>query len=52
MWRETVFALLLIKQAVTPRLNIQQCIQEWKKIAKLLAESPRKRSIQAGKYLN
>ena len=50
--RETALALHLIKQAVTPRLNIQQCIQEWRKIAKSLAESPRRRSIQAEKYLD
>jgi hypothetical protein len=52
IWRETLLALHLIKQAATPQLNIKQCIQDWKQIAKLLSESPRKRRPQAEKYLN
>lgn len=52
MWRETLLALHLIKQAATPRLNIKQCLRDWKEIAKSLAESPRKRRHQAEIYLN
>jgi hypothetical protein len=43
LWRETSFALHLIKQAVNPRLDLNDCIKNWKTIAKSLAENPRQR---------
>lgn len=43
LWRETSFALHLIKQAVDPRLGLKKCIRNWKKIAKYLSENQRNR---------
>lgn len=49
LWRETSFALHLIKQAVNPWLKLEECIQNWKAIAKMLAENPRNRTVQMAK---
>jgi hypothetical protein len=49
LWRETLFSLHLIKQAVNPKLKLEECIQNWKSIAKMLAENPRNRTAQMGK---
>lgn len=46
LWRETSFALHLIRQAVNPRLDLAQCVENWAEISKELAESPRKRIKQ------
>ena len=43
LWRETSFALHLIKQAVNPKLGLKECIQNWKEIAKNLSENTRNR---------
>jgi len=43
LWRETSFAFHLIKQAVSPILCLQKCIENWRRISSKLAESPRKR---------
>jgi len=47
LWRETSFALHLIKQAENPRLGLKNCIQNWKSISKKLSENPRSRKTQA-----
>lgn len=49
LWRETSFALHLIKQAVNPRLGIMNCLKNWKEIAKKLSENPRNREGYAAK---
>lgn len=46
LWRETSFALHLIRQAVNPRLDLAECVAQWAEISKNLAESPRKRMKQ------
>lgn len=46
LWRETSFALFLLKQSVNPSLLLDDCIKNWGKIANKLAESPRKRQPQ------
>ena len=43
LWRETSFALYLIKQAINPPLQIMECIENWKKIQNKLSENPRNR---------
>ena len=43
LWRELSVAMLLVSQAVRPRLKISQAIHHWEKIALALAESPRRR---------
>ncbi len=43
LWRETSFALHLIKQAVIPRLGIMECMANWGEIAKKLSEKSRNR---------
>jgi hypothetical protein len=45
LWRETSFALFLIKQAVNPRMSIAECITNWDEISKTLAEPTRKRKF-------
>jgi hypothetical protein len=45
-------ALHLIRQAVNPRLNLSECIQQWPKIAQNLAEPPRKRKPQMTRFEN
>lgn len=47
LWRETSFALQLIKQAANPILDLEECIQNWKGIAIKLSESSRKRKTYA-----
>ena len=49
LWRETSFAFHLIKQAVNPVLNLENCLRNWRNIAGDLAESPRKRGLQVNK---
>ena len=49
LWRETSFALHLIKQAVNTRLSLLKCITDWKDIANSLAENPRQRRPQIEK---
>lgn len=46
LWRETSFALHLVRQAVNPRLELAKCVEQWGEISKNLAESPRKRMKQ------
>lgn len=46
LWRETSFAFHLIKQAIGPILDLQECLKNWRKISSKLAESPRKRLWQ------
>lgn len=46
LWRETSFALHLVKQAVNPKLGLKNCIQNWKSISKKLSENPRRRKAQ------
>lgn len=46
LWRENSFALHLLKQAVNPSLNIESCLQNWREIARTLAEPHRRRHNQ------
>jgi hypothetical protein len=46
LWRESSFALHLLKQAVNPRLTLVQCIRHWQDIALQLAEPHRHRRRQ------
>lgn len=46
LWRETSFALMLIKQVVMPRLNLQDCLENWYKIQEKLSENQRRRTFQ------
>jgi len=52
LWRETSFALHLIKQAVNPILGLKECIQNWKDIAKNLSENVRNRKGYEAKISN
>jgi len=46
LWRESAFALHLLRQAANPHLKLAQCIRHWRPIAQQLAESPRRRHSQ------
>ena len=46
LWRELSLALHLVRQAVNPTLALSECIENWREIAKKLAEPPRKRKHQ------
>jgi hypothetical protein len=46
LWRELSFAMHLVRQAVSPPLNLTECVENWREIAHDLAESPRERSYQ------
>lgn len=46
LWRESSFALHLVKQAVNLRLGLGKCICHWQEIAQQLAEPPRRRKAQ------
>lgn len=46
LWREMSFSLHLLRQSVNPPLSLHDCINDWEKISKKLAESPRKRKRQ------
>lgn len=52
LWRETSFALHLIKQTVNPILGLKECIQNWKNIAKKLSENTRNRKTYETKMSN
>lgn len=52
LWRETSFALHLIKQAVNPILGLKNCLQNWKKIAKNLSENARSRKTYEANISN
>jgi hypothetical protein len=54
LWRETSFALHLIKQAVNPILGLKKCIKNWRNIAKYLSENQRnrKRYVDNIKFLS
>lgn len=43
LWRETSFALQLLRQAINPRLNLAASIKDWGNIQKKLSENPRNR---------
>ncbi len=49
LWRETAFALHLIKQAVNPKLGLMNCLKNWKGIANKLSENTRSRKAYAAK---
>ena len=46
LWRELSFAFHLVRQAVNPTLGLSECINQWREIARDLAEPPRKRMQQ------
>lgn len=52
LWRETSFALHLIKQAVNPKLGLKDCIQNWKEIANNLSENTRSRKTYEANITN
>jgi hypothetical protein len=43
LWRETAFALRLMKQAINPRLSLKDCLNDWKVIRKKMSENSRGR---------
>jgi len=49
LWRETSFALMLIKQVIMPRLSLQDCLENWYEIQDKLSENQRKRILQIKK---
>jgi len=46
LWRETSFAVHLLRCAVNPILSLKKCLERWHLIAKQLAERKRKRTRQ------
>ncbi|MFA5613787.1 MAG: hypothetical protein WC993_04885, partial [Methanoculleus sp.] len=48
-WRETSFAVYLIRCALNPILSLGRSLKHWHSIAKKLAEKKRKRSRQLPK---
>ena len=51
-WREFNFAYNQVKQAILPKLPLDNVIKEWNEIAKSLAERPRKRQLQLSEYFS
>lgn len=51
IWRETSFALELVRQCVNPKLNLTHCIRNWDRIKNKLAGSQRKRALQLDNLL-
>jgi hypothetical protein len=49
-WRELEFGLLLLRQAIMPELNLDDCLKNWSKVCQALADSPRKRKKQHLEY--
>lgn len=48
-WREFAFAYHELIRAIDPALGLQKMIEDWKEIARDLAEPPRKRLYQGAK---
>jgi hypothetical protein len=46
LWRETSFAFHLLRQTINPTLSLKDSIDNWKRIAKGLAEGNRTRVRQ------
>ena len=49
-WREFAFVHNQIKLAIEPRLTINEILERWNEISKLLSESKRKRNYQLSNY--
>ena len=49
-WREFNFAYNQIKRAIEPQLPLEEMIERWNSISKLLAECSRKRNSQLSNY--
>lgn len=49
LWRETSFALMLLKQVIMPRLSLKDCLENWYEIQDKLSENQRKRTLQIEK---
>jgi len=52
LWRETSFALHLLRQAINPLMSLKDCISDWRNIAEGLAEGKRKRIRQLYKLFS
>jgi hypothetical protein len=46
LWRESAFALHLLRQVVNPYLKLARCLCRWRQISQQLAEPPRRRRNQ------
>ena len=51
LWRELAVAMLLVSQAVRPKLHIASTISHWEQIAVRLAEAPRLRINALNRFI-
>ena len=51
LWRELAVAMLLVSQAVRPKLHIAYTISHWEQIAVRLAEAPRLRINALNRFI-
>jgi hypothetical protein len=51
-WREFNFMYHQVKRVIDPHLPLEDMMESWNEIAKLLAERPRKRNSQLSRYFH